>query len=446
MEIAKRRMRMQVRATPDKAPGSFEAVVSTYNLEYSISAWGPWTEKILPGAFKDSIAAHPTIPVYHQHDWTAAPIGSCQPTENDDNLTVSGRLYLGMGDLVARVYQAMLDEALEEWSIGFWALATTVEEDSKMCDQIAKGDLAEASVCLRGANTDTGTLELNNGAPVWIEGNEEARGRELVRVRSLFGDVIDLDEVRRRHLGNQPPRARTAVPTHSTATDDGSWDGPGQVAKLDSPTTLATAKKMFAWYDAAKVEDGEIVKAGCKFPHHEVADGKPGAANVKACQSIISILNGGMGGADIPAGDVQGVYDHAAKHLRDAGVTPADLKTDGADAPGIIDAAAFARAVIDAYKEGLASRADAVGHSHEHVHADGTVHDHQHTHNPASYDHGAADSDVAHTHAHPDGSGDGGQGNDGDGDEDSKRSADIAARLAAAAWGRPLLEAMRESA
>lgn len=53
----------------------------------------------------------------------------------------------------------------------------------------------------------------------------------------------------------------------------------------------------------------------------------PGAANVKACQSVIAILNGGMGGADIPDGDRQGVYDHVAEHIRDSGATPAELKS-----------------------------------------------------------------------------------------------------------------------
>src|ERR1700681_53998 len=115
---AKRRLRMQVRATPDAGAGAVEAVVSTYDLEDDIG-WG-WTEQILDGCFTESITAHPTMPIFYNHDWYGAPIGSAQPTEADQKLTVAGRLYLDKGDpLVARVYQAMLDEALEEWSIGF---------------------------------------------------------------------------------------------------------------------------------------------------------------------------------------------------------------------------------------------------------------------------------------------------------------------------------------
>ena len=50
------------------------------------------------------------------------------------------------------------------------------------------------------------------------------------------------------------------------------------------------------------------------------------AANVKACTSGIGILNGGRGGTTIPSSDRKGVYNHLAKHLRDAGEDPAALK------------------------------------------------------------------------------------------------------------------------
>lgn len=129
------------------------------------------------------------------------------------------------------------------------------------------------------------------------------------------------------HAPSRAPAA-TAVPTHSTATSTTSWDGPAQEKNLKSPLSLATAKKVYAWYDGGKVDNGQITKANCKFPHHFVgSDGTPGKASTKACQSVIAILNGGMGGADIPSGDRQGVYDHVAKHLRDADLTPAPLDT-----------------------------------------------------------------------------------------------------------------------
>ena len=41
----------------------------------------------------------------------------------------------------------------------------------------------------------------------------------------------------------------------------------------------------------------------------------------------IGVLNGGRGGTTIPDADRQGVWNHLAKHLRDADLTPPELKS-----------------------------------------------------------------------------------------------------------------------
>ena len=183
----KRRVRMQVRATPGQGKGTGQAVVSTFNLEYRIG-FG-FSEQVLPGAFADSIAAHPTIPIFYNHDWAGAPIGSGRPKEQGNQLLVDFRLYLGQSDLVDRVYQAMIDEALEEWSIGFWAETITTTNENPKCDQIAQGDLAEASVCVRGANPVTGTLELA-GKTGWLMGNEREQKAEVDRIRAATKRLV----------------------------------------------------------------------------------------------------------------------------------------------------------------------------------------------------------------------------------------------------------------
>lgn len=85
-----------------------------------------------------------------------------------------------------------------------------------------------------------------------------------------------------------------------------------------------TLRKAYAWVDP----DGDPgAKSSYKFIHHEVkAGGDVGPANVKACTSGIGVLNGGRGGADIPKSDRQGIYRHLARHLRDAGDEPPDLR------------------------------------------------------------------------------------------------------------------------
>ncbi|HVM64771.1 MAG TPA: HK97 family phage prohead protease [Acidimicrobiales bacterium] len=102
------------------------------------------------------------------------------------------------------------------------------------------------------------------------------------------------------------------------------WDGGAQEKNIKVPVSKA-ASRLWAWHDP---DADPATKGAHKFPHHMVdSSGAVGAGNVKACQSIISVLNGGMGGASIPDADRKGVYAHAAAHLKDAGVDAPELKS-----------------------------------------------------------------------------------------------------------------------
>jgi ATP-dependent protease ClpP protease subunit len=115
-----------------------------------------------------------------------------------------------------------------------------------------------------------------------------------------------------------------AIASHSTATSDKAWDHGANEKRLKADQPASYYRKWAAWVDPDK---DATTKAAYKFGHHEVsADGDIGAANVKACQSIIGNLNGGRSKPDIPDSDRRGVYNHAARHIRDAGEEPAPLK------------------------------------------------------------------------------------------------------------------------
>lgn len=156
------------------------------------------------------------------------------------------------------------------------------------------------------------------------------RGATLVALPAFVEAHIALDDLtgeadlvaslltRRERLG--------AVGSHDTGTSDGAWDGGAQELRLPTPMPVTTARNMYAWMADGAVEDGEVRKNDLKFPHHEVgSNDQPGSANLTACSSGIGVLNGGRGGTTIPAGDRQGVYDHLAAHLRDAGREPPAL-------------------------------------------------------------------------------------------------------------------------
>lgn len=118
---------------------------------------------------------------------------------------------------------------------------------------------------------------------------------------------------------------REAIPPHKTETIDAAWDGPQMKANLRNNGNAAYYRQAFAWQDPDKDPN---TKAAYRFIHHMVdTDGNIGAANIKACVVGIGVLNGGMGGTTIPDADRQGVWDHLARHLRDADLTPPELKS-----------------------------------------------------------------------------------------------------------------------
>jgi len=120
----------------------------------------------------------------------------------------------------------------------------------------------------------------------------------------------------------------SAVPSHSTATTNGPWDGAAAEAALGD-TVGDKGPLEYAWRDPAGDPD---TKAAWKFPHHEVgANGQPGAANTQATAAIMASVHGGRGGTTIPSADKPGVFNHAARHAKDAGLEP-PAYTAGPDA------------------------------------------------------------------------------------------------------------------
>ena len=116
-----------------------------------------------------------------------------------------------------------------------------------------------------------------------------------------------------------------AIRSHSTDVQAGTWDGPTNVTRLRNEDGAQEYRQMFAWYDPDGNPDA---KSTYRFAHHYVkTDGTVGAASITACRAGIAVLNGGRGGTTIPSEDYKGVWDHLARHLRDAELEPPTLKT-----------------------------------------------------------------------------------------------------------------------
>ena len=310
-ESATRRLRMQVRATPEDGPGHFEALVADYTRTYNIG-WG-WKERILTDAFKDSLAERQVQPVNWEHQWSLGPIGHGRARELDTGLRAKGELYLDADPMVLRIYRAMEAGAVTEWSIGFRAFEILNSKEEPMVDQIARGDLVEYSVCYRGANPGTQTLDLRHEELAWIDGDGEA---EVTRLRTVFS-VPDLGAL----------RERKAIPPHETATSDAAWDAGENIKNLSNDDGAAVYRGEYAWVNP----DGDAdTKTAYSFPHHFVdSDGKVGAASTVACSAGIGRINGGDE-SNAWWDDRSGVHTHLADHLTDAGKEAPELKTDSA--------------------------------------------------------------------------------------------------------------------
>jgi len=152
-----------------------------------------------------------------------------------------------------------------------------------------------------------------------------------VRAATLC-DIPAFVEAQIHLIGDEEPAALLAgaggtlydsVATHETATSDRTWDAAANDRRLPKSMPLSVAHRAYAWVDRELANDSnEVPRKAGKFIHHEVsADGVPEAANLTACSSGIGILSG-RGGARTPHSDHRGIYNHLAKHIRDAGLEP----------------------------------------------------------------------------------------------------------------------------
>lgn len=266
----------------DEKQGTFEAIVAVFgNVDRA-------AERILRGAFTQSLADWQVkgrpIPVIFSHEWNNldAHIGKVlDAKEVEHGLYVKGQLEMDEA-FAARVYKKMSKGTLAQFSFAYDVI------ESVLVDQ-GEGQTPRYV-------TDLKVLDLLEVGPTLVGMNPDT---QLIGVKK-------------------------ALASHKTATVDTAWDGAAATANTLGDQPLAYYRRIFAWADP---EGDPGVKGTYKFPHHEVAsDGTPGAANVKACVSAIGALNGARTPTTIPDEDKQGVWNHVAKHMRDAEVEPGELK------------------------------------------------------------------------------------------------------------------------
>lgn len=162
-ELRHRAFALQVRDVAEGEPlGQVTGLITTYNAPYDIG-WG-WREQITPGTFAESLMqCNGRIAIYLQHNHIrgAAPIGVAEVRDTGNGLVADAQLYMEEHPDAPAVYRALKDGTLREWSIGYWTEDYTEDANARM-DTVTKGDLAEASIVLRGANPETDTFSVRS--------------------------------------------------------------------------------------------------------------------------------------------------------------------------------------------------------------------------------------------------------------------------------------------
>lgn len=305
---------------------------------------GTFIERIAPGAAKRTLKNNSgsiKILFNHGHDPHIGEKALAPPTLTEDDEGVAYE-----GEMFDTSYNRDLVPGLEAGQYGssfkFRVVKETFDEEPEKSADNPDG-LPERTI---------EELQLYEGGPVTFPAYEGAESG--VRSRSLTDRMFieglkqdpsrasELDEVFVAWVGHNAERVRgildapagdaggnesaerKAIPYAKTGTVDSAWDGSATKADIPSDATESDLRGFFAWVDP----DGDpTTKTAYKFIHHEVSDGKAGDANVPACQSGIGVLNGARTGTTIPDADRQGVYDHLAHHLKDAGEEPAPLRS-----------------------------------------------------------------------------------------------------------------------
>lgn len=219
--------------------GVVEAVVATYDKD----AVG---DKIVPGAFKDTLSAWETsgdpIPFIWNHDWgnPDSHIGVIEEAkETDAGLWVKARLDLDE-PFAAKVYRLLKGRRVTQFSFGYQvdegAFVDTKSDDdddgSEPYYELRKLTLFEAGPTLLGANSHTSLESVKSGVT-------EQRVREIVaETRTKAGEGSEEPEDSTPLTDEEITALRALLSERNNNEDEGSQDEkatPTQPADDDEP-------------------------------------------------------------------------------------------------------------------------------------------------------------------------------------------------------------------
>ena len=270
----------------DEAEGIVEAFTNTMGV---VDADGDIVE---PTAFNASIADNLPIPVLSGHDQgkLVGKVVFAQPRLIEgDEYRLFTRIQMNMDTEAGRdAFSNVAGDFVREWSVGFNIpkesdVSQEGSDVSTVVRRIANLDWVEVSSVIRGSSPSTETVAAK-ASPV---------------------------------VGEE----KGAISSHLTAWVEDAWDGSLMRGRIKGGAAVLRAAH--AWVDP----DGDPeLKSSYKYLHHHIGrNGRGGAANVRASTTALANLNARR--TAIPENDRRGVYNHLARHLREAGRKPSELRS-----------------------------------------------------------------------------------------------------------------------
>ena len=270
----------------DEAEGIVEAYTNTMGV---VDADGDIVE---PTAFDSSIAGNLPIPVLSGHDQgkLVGKVVFAQPRLIEgDEYRLFTRMQMNMDTQAGReAFSNVAGDYVREWSVGF-----NIPKDSDVEQE----------------GSDVSTVVRRIGNLDWVEVSSVIRGSSpstsTVAAKASPATTDD----------------KGAIPSHLTAWAEDAWDG--QLMRGRIKGGAAVLRAAHAWVDP---EGDPELKASYKYLHHHIGrNGRGGAANVRAITTALANLNARK--TSIPETDRRGVYNHLARHLREAGRRPSELRS-----------------------------------------------------------------------------------------------------------------------
>ena len=303
MELESKQATVEAKAIDD-AEGIVEAVVSVTNIVDNVK------DVIVPGDYEDTLQKRITKGVW-SHDTTvpvARTVSAVELPPGSDKLPSHLQEQDAGGVLVKMQFNLNTSRGRDayedikffggeqEWSIGYSVPegGSEMKEDTGI-RHIKRLEWYEYSPVLFGAAPGTHTVSVKD-VPV-------GAGK-----------------------ASEPDEEKGPIASHAVGfADDRPWK-PAMYKSVRSPADKAYYSKIFAF-----LKDGEdpTFKTNYSFIHHYVSsDGSPGAAALGGLREGIGSLNGARGGSVLRGSDRKGVYNHLARHYRESGEKPLDLKSD----------------------------------------------------------------------------------------------------------------------